>query len=125
MQKIFKCKSKIQIYLLFLMMIFNETIHSQSIVPSEILGGCVASYNVMIPRRTNAEQIKSMTNIRDKIYSTAINGIKIPEEELKLQIASKTAVFLRELNQKDTNSVITSSNQIWDIIGFCRKEFAK
>ena len=29
------------------------------------------------------------------------------------------------LNQKDTNSVITSSNQIWDIIGFCRKEFAK
>lgn len=104
---------------------FNGIAYAQNIVPSEILGNCIASFNVMISRRTNMEQIKSMSNSRDKIYSTAINKIRIPEDELKIQISKSTALFNRELSQKDTNAVLASSNQIWDIIGFCQKEFTK
>ena len=103
----------------------NTVVYGQKIVPSEILGNCVASFNVMIARRTNVDQIKSMSDSRDRIYATAINKIKIPEEELKIQIQKSTALLIRELNQKDTSTVMATSNQIWDIIGFCQKEFTK
>ncbi len=106
-------------------LIFNTSTISQTLVPSELLGNCVASFNVMIARRTNMDQINSMSRSRDKIYSTAINKIKIPEDELKNQISITTKLLIRELNQKYTNAAMTVSNQIWDMISFCQKEFAK
>lgn len=106
-------------------LIFNSSAISQTLVPSELLGNCVSSFNVMIARRTNMDQINSMSRSRDKIYSTAINKIKIPEDELKNQISITTKLLIRELNQKDTNAAMTASNQIWDMISFCQKEFAK
>jgi hypothetical protein len=106
-------------------LIFNTSTISQTLVPSELLGNCVASFNVMIARRTNMDQINSMSRSRDKIYSIAINKIKIPEDELKNQISITTKLLIRELNQKDTNAAMTVSNQVWDMISFCQKEFAK
>ncbi len=106
-------------------LIFNTSTISQTLVPSELLGNCVASFNVMIARRTNMDQINSMSRSRDKIYSTAIDKIKIPEDELKNQISITTKLLIRELNQKYTNAAMTVSNQIWDMISFCQKEFAK
>ena len=118
--------NKTKSFLTFILaMQFFPTANTQSFVPSEIFGDCIASYNVMIARRKNVDQINTMTKVRDKLYSKAIVNIKIPEEELKARISNTTINLFRELNQKDTNAALTSSNQIWDYISFCDKNLAK